>query len=242
MWDLGIRKIVTTPHLDGSLTRDPSLLIPRLEEVDEAWERLVEAVGETHPDLVLQRGHEVMLDIPNPDLSDLRLHIGETPFVLVEWPGLQVPPGTGRALERLVGEGARPVIAHPERYRGLDRELQLPGRWRSQGALLQVNHGSLVGRYGEQARKIAFTLLERGWVDLLASDFHGRSHLSPGLDEARAALLEAGGGPQFGLLAGRNPARIMAGEEPIPVPPLPVRPGFLDKVKSVFRSRKREGR
>ena len=103
-----------------------------------------------------------------------------------------------------------------------------------------MNHGSLVGRYGEQARRTAFALLERGWVDLLASDFHGRSHLSPGLDEARGALLEAGGGPQLGLLAGVNPGRIIEGDEPLPVPPLPVRPGFLERMKAVFKPRARE--
>ena len=165
-----------------------------------------------------------------------------TPYVLVEWPGLQVPPGTGPALDRLAQEGIRPVIAHPERYRGLDRDLNLPGEWRSRGALLQVNHASVAGLYGEQPRRNAFALLERGWVDLMASDFHGRSHLSPCLDKARSALLDAGGGPQFGLLAGVNPGRIMAGEGPLPVPPLPIRPGFLDRIKAVFKPRSRERR
>lgn len=242
MWDAGIRKIVTTPHFDGSQTRDPALLFPRLEEVDEAWALLSEAVAEAHPDLVLHRGHEVMLDIPHPDLSDPRLHLGDTPYVLVEWPGLQVPPGTGPALEGLIEKGVRPIIAHPERYRGLDRPLNLPGEWRSRGAFLQVNHGSLVGRYGEEPRRVAFALLERGWVDLMATDFHGRSHLSPCVDEAREALLEAGGGPQFGLLAGVNPGRILAGDEPLTVPPLPVRPGFLDRIRAVLTPRSRERR
>ena len=79
-------------------------------------------------------------------------------------------------------------------------------------------------------------------MDLMASDFHGRSHLSPGLNEARSALLEAGGGPQFGLLVGVNPTRMLEGEELLPVPPLPIRPGFLDKIKAMFKPRSRERR
>jgi protein-tyrosine phosphatase len=240
MWSAGVRRLVTTPHLNGSLSRDPELLRPRLEEVDQAWEELKAAVSERFPGLEFQRGHEVMLDIPDPDLSDIRLHLAETHFVLVEWPGLQVPPGTLPALERLVEKGIRPIIAHPERYRGLDKGTYMPGEWRAHGALLQVNYGSLLGRYGDLPRRRAFTLMERGWVDLMASDFHGRTHLSPNILEAREALLEAGGGPQFGLLAGVNPSRIFRGEDPLTVPPLPVRPGFLDRIKGVFQPRERQ--
>lgn len=239
MCGAGVRRLVTTPHLDGSLSRNPELLMPRLEEMDRAWEGLKEAVSQKFPELEIKRGHEVMLDIPDPDLSDLRVHLGETPFVLVEWPGLQVPPGTLPALERMVEKGVRPIIAHPERYRGMDKETLIPGEWRARGALLQVNYGSLIGRYGDLPRRRAFTFLERGWVDLMASDFHGRSHLSPNLLEARDALMDAGGGPQFGLLAGVNPSRIFRGEEPLPVPPLPVRPGFLDRLRGAFQQKER---
>jgi protein-tyrosine phosphatase len=239
MWDSGIRRIVTTPHFDGSLTRDRSLFRERLDEMDEAFGLLEAKVGLEFPDLEFLRGHEVMLDIPDPDLSDRRLHLGETDFVLVEWPGLQVPPGPVPVVQRLVASGIRPVIAHPERYRGLDRNLLSPGEWREAGALLQVNYGSLVGRYGETPRRRALSLLEKGWVDLMASDFHGRPHLSPFLKEAREIMGRLGAGPQFGLLAGGNPGRILRGEDPLPVPPVMLRPGVLDRLRGLFQWKER---
>ncbi len=231
----GVRRVVTTPHLDGSLTRDRGLLEGRLAEVDEAWGSLQRMAEGEFPGLDLHRGHEVMLDIPDPDLSDPRVHLAGTPFVLVEWPGLQVPPSTLSVLDRLVSSGIRPIIAHPERYRGLDRDTALPGEWRERGALLQVNHGSVLGMYGDLPRRRAITLLERGWVDLMASDFHGRAHLSPSVREAQEVFSEWGGGDRFDLLARVNPARILGGEDPLPVIPLIVKKRVWQRLREVFQ-------
>jgi len=233
--DAGVRRIVTTPHLDGSLTRDRGLLEARLHEVDVAWEALHEMASTDFPELEIRRGHEVMLDVPDPDLSDSRLCLADSPFVLVEWPALTVPPSAVPALGRLVASGVRPILAHPERYRGLDKGLNYPGEWRYAGALLQVNYGSLVGRYGELPRKRAIILLERGWVDILASDFHGRPHLSPSLTEAKAVISEWGEGETFDLLARVNPLRIFRGEDPLPVPPVTVKPGVWQRLREVFQ-------
>ena len=37
---VGVRKVVTTPHLNGSLTRDRGMLEDRLTEVDRGWRSL----------------------------------------------------------------------------------------------------------------------------------------------------------------------------------------------------------
>jgi protein-tyrosine phosphatase len=191
------------------------------------------------PELELLRGHEVMLDVPDPDLSDRRLRLAGTSYVLVEWPGLRVPPSTLSVLEKLVESGVRPIVAHPERYWGLDQGINLPGEWRARGALLQVNYGSLLGRYGGFPRRLAWRLLEAGWVDLMASDFHGRPNLSPSLAEAGEALAELGGGAQFDLLAGVNPVRVLRDEETLPVPPLAVKPRMFDRLRDMFQIRER---
>ena len=87
MVDIGIGRILTTPHLRGSLTHDGPELERRLAEVDVAWTAISEAVERRFPGVEFRRGHEVMLDVPNPDLSDARLRLAGTAFVLIEWPG-----------------------------------------------------------------------------------------------------------------------------------------------------------
>lgn len=239
LWDEGVRTVVTTPHLEGSLTKVPEGMEQRLQEVDLAWEALKAEAARVHPELEFHRGHEVMLDIPDPDFSDPRVRLAGTSTVLVEWPRLQVPPATLQVLARIRDAGYKVVLAHPERYHGLDDDLELPGEWRRMGALLQVNYGSLVGRYGEEPRKRALTFLERGWVDLFGTDFHGRSHLSIYLRRAREAMELLEGLEQFELLAGTNPKRVLRGDDPLPALPLIQKKGMWEKVRGLFGGKER---
>lgn len=228
----GVDALITTPHLRGSITRRPDLLAARLEEVDAAWERLHWLVKESFLGLRVERGMEVMLDIPVPDLSDPRVRLAGTSFVLVEFPYMTVPPNSSSTIFELRMQGWTPVIAHPERYSGVDEQLEVVSEWRRVGGLLQVNCGSLVGRYGDQAKSTAWRLLRRGWVDYLSSDYHARGRCA--ISEAREKLIEKGGEEQARFLFEVNPGRLLAGEAPEPVPPFqPKKPSLWDRF---FRS------
>lgn len=213
----GVRTVIVTPHLRGMVTERPDQLAAALAEFDEALEAMRTLVAAEFSEIRLERGAEVMLDTPGLDLSDPRVRLAGTSFVLVEFPSLSVPPHSIQALYELKLKGWRPIVAHPERYHNLDG-VDLVEEWRTVGALMQVNAGSLVGRYGERASKLAWSLLERGWVDYLSSDYHARGRLR--LTESWAALREAGGEEQLNLLSQVNPSRMLNGEDPIPVAPL----------------------
>ena len=231
----GIGRIVTTPHVNASLTRDSSALGTWLEEVDESWQELAEQVRQRFPDVELLRGHEVMLDVPDPKFSDARLRIAGTSFVLVEWPRLQIPPRTVQVIERIADAGYHPILAHPERYTGIRLDLECAGAWRSAGAYLQVNHGSFVGRYGSEARRVASELVARGWVDFLSSDFHARAHLEIHLGDAEGFFTAHDGLEQFQLLTVSNPGRVLQDQLPLPVPPLRIREGYWDRFTKIFK-------
>jgi protein-tyrosine phosphatase len=229
----GVTHVIATPHVDGSVTRRPEALQERLGAIDTGWAILQQLVNEQFPDLVVLRGAEVMLDAPDPILDDERLRLGGGRFVLVEYPFMMVPPHSPGVLRGVVAAGLTPVVAHPERYAGINPESELPARWRAAGALLQVNAGSITGRYGPQVRDNAFALLERGLADFICSDYHSRGR--PSLNGARALLTELNAAEQSDLLLGINPRRLLEGQLPIPVPPLPRRRGMLRKLKQWFR-------
>ena len=231
----GIRRIVTTPHIDGSLSLDRDRLEERLETVTRAWDLAALAIGESFPEVEYRRGHEVLLDVPNVDLSDARIRMAGTSFVLIEWPRLQIPPGTVRVLQRLVEQGYHPIVAHPERYHGMAPAIHLAGQWRQAGAFLQVNYGSLAGRYGAEAQATAYRLLRRGWADYMASDFHGHARLKLYKQEAWEALEELGAEEALNYLCRTNPGRVLEDETPLPVPPLPVERGFWARLKGMLQ-------
>jgi protein-tyrosine phosphatase len=230
-----IRRILTTPHIDGSLTLDPARLEARLGQVSEAWERASRAIRETFPEVSFHRGHEVCLDVPDVDFSDPRIRMAGTSFVLVEWPRLQLPPGTVGVIARIRERGFRPVVAHPERYAGMSAAIGVAGQWRDAGAALQVNYGSLVGRYGPDAQGNAIRLLRRGWVDYLASDFHGHARLEIYKDEAWALLVEFGAEEILNYLSRTNPSRLLDDQPPLPVPILPPERRFWARFRRMLR-------
>jgi len=236
MTRLGIRKILTTPHLNGSVTRNEEGIEARLSEVDEAFDRAATAVAADFPEIDFKRGHEVMLDIPDVDFSDPRVRLAGTSFVLIEWSRLHVPPGTTRVLERIMSAGYRPIIAHPERYIGIDRKLGVIARWREVGAYLQINHGSLSGRYGAAAKGIAARLLRRGWADYLASDFHAQSQARIYFKEVWEQLEALCAGESLTNLCLTNPSRVFKDEIPLPVPPLPPDTGLWARVRGMMSS------
>jgi protein-tyrosine phosphatase len=217
MHEQGVRTVMVTPHLRASLVRREAVFAEYMDRVDAAWAELLDVAG-GFPAMQLHRGFEIMLDVPDPRLDDPRLRMGETSFVLVEFAHMSVPPNARQVLFNIHQEGLTPVVAHPERYLRVDEAIPRVEEWLGSGARLQVNSGSLLGRYGPAPREVAWRLLSRGWADYLASDFHARG--VPRMAAARAALEDAGGGVQARLLMEENPARLLRDEPPLPVPPL----------------------
>ena len=112
-----------------------------------------------------------MLDRPGVDLRDRRLSLGGSSAVLVEFPRMMVPPNASEELFRLRMSGVVPVLAHPERYWGCT--VERVEEWRRVGAVIQTDVAGVFASGPQGA--LATSLLERGFVDLLASDTHGDS-------------------------------------------------------------------
>ena len=219
----GVATIITTPHFKGSLTADAAQREARLAELDGGWETLRQIVTEDGLQhgtaLRVERGVELLLDVLDPDLHDPRLRLAGGPFALVEYPGMRLPPINAEyPIATIRSGGWIPVLAHPERYRNLDDGLLTMQRIRAAGACFQLNAGSLFGDYGKTAATHARNILTAGFADYVSSDYH--AHGAPGVRRFVDALVEGGFSAQAELLTVTNPARLLAGEMPLPVPPL----------------------
>ncbi len=216
MRDQGVETLVATPHVDGSVTVEPEALLRRMEGIDAAWAGLEAHAADTG--MVLHRGVELKLDVPEVDLSDPRLRLGGSRAVLVEFPFMSVPPRSAPVLSAIQQSGYVPVLAHPERYVGLDAGLSTAHAWLEAGAVFQVNVASLLGRYGPEARRFSLALLARGWVACLASDYHSRG--DPRIIGVRNLLETWGCEEQLTALLQDNPGRLLRDEPCHPVAPI----------------------
>ena len=219
----GAMQVITTPHFMGSLTQNAADFEERLAVLDAGWALLRDVVAadaaKMKSAMRVERGAEVMLNVPDLDLSDERLRLAGGPFALVEFPMLRLPPVNAEfPLSNLRSHGWMPVVAHPERYRNLDPSLAELARFRHAGAFLQLNVGSLFGDYGKTAAGHARRILLAGEADYAGSDYHARGE--PGIQRFVRAMEDAGFSEQAELLTVTNPARLLAGEPPLRVPPI----------------------
>jgi protein-tyrosine phosphatase len=226
----GVMRVVATPHVDASLGSKPHALRQRLAELDTAWALLQEAAEGTGVEVL--RGAELALDVPEPELNEARLRLAGTDFVLVEFAHMTVPPNSASVIRHIRASGWIPIVAHPERYGALGHSPELAHEWRRAGACLQVNGGSLLGRYGPAAKQSAEMLLARGMVDYVCSDYHTRT--GPWVARYREWLKQQGGDEHARLLTEVNPQRLVEGELPLPVPSLLHQRNLWQRVRSIF--------
>ena len=93
-------------------------------------------------------------------------------YPLIEFPFVNYAEEATEILESVLRLGMRPIVAHPERYRYTQMQPQLLNLWTDMGCLLQVNRGSLLGRFGEREEELSHALVGRGFAAFVASDAH----------------------------------------------------------------------
>lgn len=156
-------------------------------------------------------GAEVLAtpDFPSLFARGEYLTLNRSRYFLVEFAFEEDPDFTIYIVETIAGAGLIPVIAHPERYHFVHRAPDLVQNWRRRGALLQINKGSLSGRFGEDARYTATRLLTGRRASLIASDAHGLSRRTPILSHCQKAVEKLCGTAYSKELFVRMPARIL---------------------------------
>lgn len=220
--DAGVDVVVCTPHLDASQAH----AAPH-EKYRAIFDALVSAAPAS-PELLL--GWEIMLDVPGVDLRDARLGLDRSTARLVEFSHASLPPNAADELHRLRLSGVVPIVAHPERYWGCTR-AHVAG-WRLAGAFIQMDVAAVLG--ARRMSRLAEELLSEGLVDVFASDTHVDNR---SLAAAKRWLEEVAPGDAPSLLTSDNARLLLAGEEPLPVPPIDFRRGVMDRLRELVFGR-----
>ena len=117
-----------------------------------------------------------------------------------------------RMLDHLLEEEYYPVLAHPERYRCVQKTPAHTKEWADMGCTLQIDKGSIFGRFGEAAMITAEYLLQRRLAHLAASDAHRADYRTMELAALRDFLGRHYGSECPELLLRENPGRILRGK------------------------------
>lgn len=161
----GVTAIVATPHV-----RDIRFDMARARDHFDALRLAAEAL-----DMPLFLGFEVHWNVflsISPDQARRYCREG-TEDILVEFSThAPLPYDAKRKLYQLQREGLRVIIAHPERYRAVHRDIGVAQEWLDMGCALQLDATALLYPLYGANRHCARTMLRRGMYEYVASDAH----------------------------------------------------------------------
>ena len=222
----GVHVLAATPHANqtGIGGAADGYVNEVSEELMGLFSRLEQEIKKAGIPIRLVRGMEIMSIGPLAEkvregrvlpLYNSRCYLIEVPFDMA-------PDGIRKRLMEFPEMGKIPMLAHPERYFCVQDTPELLYEFREMGAVLQMNKGSIFGRFGKEAERAAQYLLENRLADCVASDAHGADYRTPDMRPIRSFLEQWYGDAYAELLLEENPQRILA-DQPIWREPHPER-------------------
>ena len=152
-----------------------------------------------------------------------------TRYILIETSLNNIPTYMEDIFYKLQLEGYIPIFAHPERNRKINMDFTLIERLISNGVLIQVNHDSLMGKYGKDVKKSTEILLTKGLAHFIATDTHYVNERFKGVNELSKTLIELIGEENTEKLINVNPSRVIGNHEVENIAPTMEKKFFLKK-------------
>src|SRR6266566_7875422 len=200
----GIEFMVSTPHMFNGLSNnpEPSEILERVAELNEA-------IGNSASIKILP-GNEVHVshEIAEQARSNRVTKINQRNYMLVEFPQLMVPVGADGLFYKLLLQGVRPILVHPERNGQIQSHPSLVEKFVDRGVYIQVTAMSLTGEFGPQAKATADALLRHNCVHFLATDTHRPNKRPPILSRGRDAAALIIGPERAHTLVDENPRAV----------------------------------
>ena len=103
--------------------------------------------------------------------------LNNSKYILVEFPMFIEDHNARSILHVLLTKGYIPIVAHPERYQYLEKNMQYFKDLQELGVQFQGNYLSLFGKYGKHAKKNLQNMLKQGIISYLGSDIHHMEEL-----------------------------------------------------------------
>ena len=171
--ELGYKGIFATPHYIKDSHETSS------SDINNSVEVLNKLFKERDIDCKVYVGNELYF---TPDALDLYKDskvctLGNSKYALIEFPLNGTALNMQSVITNICQVGYVPVIAHPERYEFVHKDIKKLLPLIEEGALLQINVGSISGYYGNTTKKTVIKLLKKDMAHLIGTDSHNSSSI-----------------------------------------------------------------
>lgn len=171
--EAGFTGIISTSHyLQDYYECDEQERRKLIDSIANETAKLSNNIGRQIPKLYLGSEIYITTDMINLLEEKKASTINNTKYVLFELPMNSKPLFVKDVVYKLIECGYRPIIAHPERYSYVKEDIGFVKELKDMGALFQSNYGSIIGMYGNSAKKTVKKLLKENLISFLGSDVH----------------------------------------------------------------------
>ena len=166
----GITDVVNTVHYKHPKMNGKEI---NFELIKKHTEELQTILDEKNIKIKLHIGaetffHENLLELKNDKLATF----SNGKYLLIEFLTNLLPENQKEVLFELKVNGVTPIIAHPERYKAVQQNINIVADWLESGCLIQIDAGSPIGLMGKKAKLASEIILINKWCQIVGSDAH----------------------------------------------------------------------
>lgn len=177
------------------------------EENEKLLNNLREELKKNSIDITLYNGNEVYIstEITNWIRESKFQTLNNSRYILIELPMTTKFPRINEIIFEILVKEYIPIIAHPERYNFVQEDPNSLISFIEQGALFQMNYGSIIGNYGKKAEKTATILLKNNMIHFFGTDNHRKNSIYTEMDQITSKIKKIINEETFKKLSKINP-------------------------------------
>ena len=201
----GVRVIFSTSHYRKGMFE------PDLAAVMAQYEKVRVLASSIASDLTILLGCEFHANMNMTEMlnNKERPTLNNTEFVLTEFSARWWFDEIRERCNALLVSGYTPIIAHPERYPDLCKDMDNIRMLVNMGVYMQVNAGSIIGEEGRKAKKFCKKLMKENLLHFVGSDAHNMGDRPPMMKECADYMTKLMGEEYTRKILIENPEEII---------------------------------
>ena len=201
----GITKIVNTSHCHFDFKYKKG------NELKLELEKFNQVLKEENINIEVLLGNELYYTsdlIERFDELDF-FSMNNSKYILMEFSPINFPKNIEDVIYEIKIRGYIPIIAHAERYKQVQEDVNIVLDCIKEGALIQVNSSSILGKNGEKAEDTSKKLLDNNMVHFVATDAHSSNRRRPLIKDSYNYILKNYGKEVSEKLFIENPTAVI---------------------------------
>ena len=205
----GIRKIINTSHYH------PNFEYIKGKELFECIKEFNNTLKENNIDIEVFIGNELYYSEDIIDIIEQKefYTLNNSKYLLIEFPPIRFPKNLVDIIYEIKIRGYIPILAHVERYKEVQENINLIYECINEGALIQVNASSIMGKNRKEAEKTSKILLDNNMVHFIATDAHSSERRRPLIKETYNYVVDKYGDKFAEILFIENPSKVIEDED-----------------------------